>query len=168
MHPVNKLLRQLPQARINQGEIFVAKEPTLVSTILGSCVTICLFHPRQIAGAMCHCQLPNAPVDTANNPLCYVDKTLPVMINELHKLGVPYREMQAKLFGGAMVTGLQGKMALHNRVGPANVEKARQVLQQYALPLVAECVGGHKGYKIFFHSSNGDVYLSRLKNSQIS
>ena len=44
----------LPMVNLHPGELFVAQEPTLITTILGSCVSVCLFCPKQKIGAMCH------------------------------------------------------------------------------------------------------------------
>lgn len=155
-------MAELPQVWLKPGELFVAKKPSLVTTILGSCITVCLFHPRQIAGAMCHCQLPSGALGTGAHAFRYVDSTLPKMLQKLNRLGVPYSEMQAKLFGGARVNSTNGRKHFGPRIGQSNIDMARHVLLEHNVPLVAECVGGHKGYKLFFHSSSGGVYLSRL------
>ncbi len=162
MQQIKQLMAELPKVWLNPGELFVAKKPSLVTTILGSCITVCLFHSRQVAGAMCHCLLPSGQPETKAHFYRYVDSTLPKMLQKLNKLGVPYNEMQAKLFGGAMVNAANGKAFFRSQIGPANVKMARHVLQEYEVPIVAECVGGHKGYKLFFHSSSGGVYMSRL------
>ncbi len=164
MHQVKKWMAELPQVWLRPGELFVAKKPSLVTTILGSCITVCLFHPRQVAGAMCHCQLPSGALSAGDQGYRYVDSTLPKMVQKLNKLGVPYSEMQAKLFGGARVTSANGERQFRTKIGQSNITMARRVLQEHNIPLVAECVGGHKGYKLFFHSSSGGVYLSRLGN----
>lgn len=154
---------QLPLYWLHPGELFVSRQATLVTTILGSCVTVCLFHPLHRAGAMCHCLLPVGDHYPDNQSYRYVDSTLPRMIKALKETGLPLQGMQAKLFGGAVITAKSAPDAETTvRVGPANVEMARNVLKNLGIPLVAECVGGHKGYKLFFNSGTGDVFLSRL------
>ena len=169
MNELKALSQQLPQVWLRQGELFVARERSLVVTILGSCVTICLFHPHKVAGAMCHCQLPSTSQTNTDSPYRYVDRTLPVMVAELAKLGAPAHQLKAKLFGGAMVTAtrIDQPLPLHKRIGPNNVTMARQLLDQYNIPVVAECVGGKRGYKLYFDSATGTVYLSRLKKKPV-
>ena len=115
------------------------------------------------AGAMCHCLLPMGDQDRCEQSYRYVDSTLPKMLKALQDTGLSLQGMEAKLFGGAVMTAKSAPVTVSSlRVGPANVEMARDVLKDLGIPLVAECVGGHKGYKLFFNSGNGDVYLSRL------
>ncbi|MBU0910421.1 MAG: chemotaxis protein CheD [Proteobacteria bacterium] len=156
-------MTQLPFYWLHPGDLFVSREPTLVTTILGSCVTVCLFHPLHRAGAMCHCLLPVGDHERNNPGYRYVDSTLPRMMHAFKETGITFQGMQAKLFGGAIMTAKSATLSETSlRVGPANVEMARNVLKNLGIPLVAECVGGHKGYKLFFNSGNGDVFLSRL------
>jgi chemotaxis protein CheD len=163
MQKIKHMMTQLPLHWLHPGELFVSRTPTLVTTILGSCVTVCLFHPLHRAGAMCHCLLPVGDHDRNNPTYRYVDSTLPKMMQALKETGLPLQGMQAKLFGGAIMTAKSAPASATSlRVGPANVEMARNVLKSLEIPLIAECVGGHKGYKLFFNSGTGDVFLSRL------
>ncbi|MEW6288983.1 MAG: chemotaxis protein CheD [Thermodesulfobacteriota bacterium] len=163
MQKIKHLIAQLPLVWLHPGDLFLSREPKLVTTILGSCVTVCLFHPVHRAGAMCHCLLPVGDHDGENRGYRYVDSTLPRMMKALKEAGLPLQGMQAKLFGGAIMTAKSAPASGASlRVGPANVDMARNVLKSLGIPLVAECVGGHKGYKLFFNSGSGDVYLSRL------
>lgn len=160
MQEVKKLMKILPHVWLQPGELFVSRVPTVVTTILGSCVTVCLFHSKYSAGAMCHCLLPSG-VDGNESIYRYVDSTLPRMMQKFQDIGLPLKGMKAKLFGGA-VSRIRKTSTSALLVGPANIEMARNVLRKLEIPLVAECVGGHKGYKLHFHSGTGDVYLGRL------
>jgi len=44
---------------LHAGQISVATEPTEITTILGSCVAICLWDPGSGVGGMNHYMLPN-------------------------------------------------------------------------------------------------------------
>ena len=48
-------------------------------------------------------------------------------------------------------------------VGGRNASMARQVLQELAIPLVAEDVGGHHGRTIDFHLATGTVQIRSLR-----
>lgn len=163
MHKLKELQTRLPQVWLRPGEIYIARHPTLISTILGSCVTICLFHTDHLPSAMCHCLLPSGKTGKKNDDFRYVDTTLPYLIENLIKLGIPLRGMLAKLFGGAIISRKTDRTSPSAfGIGRANVEMARKLLEARDIPLVAECVGGHKGYKLYFDSGTGDVFLSRL------
>ncbi len=42
------------------GEYFMSKQPHIISTLLGSCVSVCLYHPQHRFGGMNHYMLPKS------------------------------------------------------------------------------------------------------------
>ena len=46
---------------LHPGDIYFGRAPTIVSTLLGSCVAATLWHPREKIGGMCHVVLPESP-----------------------------------------------------------------------------------------------------------
>ena len=168
---VNALRAELPSVDLKPGEIHFADTPTLISSVLGSCVSVCLYSPEKKLGAMCHCLLPSRKNSQGrcHNPLCCVDSCVSQMVETFsrkHKL--PRHSLQAKLFGGANVleTGIP-KTAEGVTVGSRNIEAARLVLQQHDLAITAERVGGEQGYKLFFHTGTGEVFLRHVQNSRL-
>lgn len=168
---LNALRTRLHSVDLKPGEMHVAEAPTLISTVLGSCVSVCLYSPEKKIGAMCHCILPtrlHAHMQR-HNPHCCVDSCVDSMVAEFsrrHK--VPRATIKAKIFGGANVleNGAEGAEDAAT-IGHRNIEAARQALQDHELPLVAECVGGDHGYKVFFNTETGEVLLRRVKNSRV-
>ena len=47
-----------PKHFLYPGAIYISPEPTLITTILGSCVAICLYDPILQIGGMNHYMLP--------------------------------------------------------------------------------------------------------------
>jgi chemotaxis protein CheD len=120
---------------------------------------------------MCHCILPSQ-LHThlqRHNPHCCVDTCVNSMVEDFarrHK--VPHSTIKAKIFGGANVLQAGAEIAEDAAtIGRRNIEAARRALRDHDLPLVAECVGGEHGYKVFFNTENGEVFLRRVKNSRV-
>ena len=44
---------------LKPGYIVIANKPTVISTVLGSCVSVCLYDRKRSAGGMNHFQLPS-------------------------------------------------------------------------------------------------------------
>ena len=44
---------------LKPGYILIASKPTVISTVLGSCVSVCLYDRKRGAGGMNHFQLPS-------------------------------------------------------------------------------------------------------------
>lgn len=159
----------LPEVYLKPGELYVAFEPAVIKTLLGSCVGICLFSPAKHFGAMCHCMLPyRAQIKRDIDPFCFVDSAIEHMVKKLGERGVAIQELQIKLFGGADVTYVSEHMAdLYPTVGNQNILAARTIIEKYGLKIASEKVGGKRGYKIYFYSHTGKVMLKLLNKAEI-
>lgn len=154
---------------LKPGEVVVSGEPTVVSTLLGSCVAVTLFSPRLRAGAICHCLLPNC---RNTQPCChdpgeagkYVECAVRHMLEGLLSLGAMRGELEAKVFGGAdMFETAQGG---GQSVGQQNIEMALRMLKGEAVRLIRQDLGGRRGRKIVFHTHTGEVFLKRLRTTE--
>jgi chemotaxis protein CheD len=98
----------LPRRDIQQGEHFATKTPTLLSTLLGSCVAACLYDPESGVAGMNHFLLANRRY-ARNMPMSVTDAgrygvhAMELLINDLMRLGADRRRLKAKAFGGGAV-----------------------------------------------------------------
>src|SRR5260221_3916752 len=107
------------------GQMFASRQPTTITTILGSCVAICLWSPRTGTGGMNHYLLPEGSSTEANR-FRYGNNANPALLNELLALGCEVRDLQAKVFGGAStMAGLDAATSL----GKRNLEMALEFLR---------------------------------------
>ena len=154
----------LPLVNLRPGELYVAKEPTIIATLLGSCVSVCLFCPSRKIGAMCHGVMPFQDNTLAAESFRFVDSSVAYMVEVLAK-GKDGRRarLEAKLFGGADVLDINSqKRRSVPTIGRQNIEAARASLAKHKVPIAAEKVGGLSGCKLFFYSHTGEVLLKRL------
>ncbi|MBU0485282.1 MAG: chemotaxis protein CheD [Proteobacteria bacterium] len=167
MSRLNPLHTDLPVVMLRPGELHVADKPTLISTILGSCVAVCLYSPRKKVGAMCHGVMPNS--DQKEECARFVDCSINQMVSELvSRYGVVCSELEAKVFGGA--TGFDRRNQPGRQlvsIGRQNIESARRCLNEYGVPVLVEKVGGEKGCKMFFYSHTGEVLMKYLSRQNI-
>src|SRR6266852_2866912 len=87
---------------LSAGHLYAASEPSHVTTILGSCVAVCLWDPRTRAGGLNHFMLPQDVGVNCGTPR-YAAFAIRTLIEEMVALGAPPSRLQAKLFGGACV-----------------------------------------------------------------
>lgn len=160
---------------LKPGEICFAREPSVIRTVLGSCVTVTMLCRRLGAAAACHPVLPFCHEDHSCRPRnChqknkYVECVIPEMLRMFQELGGRKDELEVKLFGGA-------NMFVHNNttqreilhVGSKNVSMARQKIAEAELELKSFDVGGNQGRKIFFDTSSGDVWVRRFQANKAS
>lgn len=142
---------------LHTGHIHVASTPTRITTILGSCVAICLWDPRMGVGGMNHYLLPSGPKATGRAAR-FADTATPALLEELLAAGVSLPRLRAKIFGGASVLAFTG-----GGLGEQNIRAAREQLDRWDIPIVAEDAGGVHGRKIVFRTDTGDSTVKVLR-----
>jgi chemotaxis protein CheD len=136
-----------------------ADAPRTLTTILGSCVSVCLWDRRGRGGGMNHYLLPRRGTDS---PLTarYGDIAIPALVTKLVALGADRADLRAKVFGGAHVLplGTPGGRTL----GGDNVQVAFSSLRAEGIHVVSEDVGGTRGRKLAFNTVDGTALVWRL------
>ncbi len=166
MSQVDPLQSELPVVTLHPGELFVATEPTLITTLLGSCVSVCLYCRASRAGAMCHGVMPGQGGHQEES-FRFVDTSVSYMVEVMaRQRGFSCARLEAKLFGGADLFSLKPSPARQtSSIGTQNIQAARAVLQKHGVPVVTEQVGGDRGCKLFFYTHTGEVYLKHLQRT---
>jgi chemotaxis protein CheD len=154
---------------LDPGEYFVGDARFKVRTLLGSCVSMVLWHPRLQYGAMSHFLLSSrqpgevigigrrGAFNVAELDGKYADEALELMLFELRKATVPVHECVAKIFGGGNMFPHQQTSDKLN-VGKKNGETARQLLAEKGLRIAAEDLFGIGHRQVIFNVRNGDVW----------
>ena len=156
---------KLPEIYLQPGESLLVKEPTILRTLLGSCVGIAFREPHLGLGALCHPMLPRFPVKqaltmTRSAGRRYVDYAVRDLARQFDALGARRDEVEVKLFGGGDVL-LTGNDATRPTVGRLNIEVAIKVLEEEGFCIIASSLGGQRGINIYFNTWTGEVLLQR-------
>ena len=127
----------------------LAREPTILATILGSCIGVTFWCARLRVGALCHSILPTYPRPSAGKirdttGYRYVDFCVRSLASQFNSLGALRSEIQVKIFGGADVNFVDHAIA-RPTVGRLNSETAIQVLAEEGYLPRASSVGGTFG-----------------------
>jgi chemotaxis protein CheD len=144
---------------LHPGQLFVSHESYAVTTILGSCVSVCLWDPFTKTGGINHFLLP-MDVGEDQASLRFGNFSVRELIEEVLAVGADQARLRAKLFGGACV--LEAFRGRENHLGAKNVEIAREVLDAADIPVIGEDVGGNRGRKLIFHTDNGSAWVKQL------
>ncbi|MGD8388143.1 MAG: chemotaxis protein CheD [Desulfobacteraceae bacterium] len=141
---------------LKPGYIFVPSRPTVVSTVLGSCVAVVLWDRNRKTGGISHFQLPT--FQKPNPPTArYGDASTVMLIRMMLQDGSKPKHLEAQIFGGAYNSEVSSK-----NVGRENIRMARKVLARYAIRIVSEDVGGERGRKIVFDSGANEVAVLKV------
>jgi chemotaxis protein CheD len=157
----------LPDVDLLPAELYLAREPAILRTILGSCVGVTFWCERLGAGAMCHGVLPRRPLvmpagSTIADCYRYVDFSIRHLIQQFEALGASRYELAVKLFGGADVLPVAAKGGAKPTVGAQNCRVAVETLADEGLNVSASDLGGVRGRRIHFHTGTGEVLVHRL------
>jgi chemotaxis protein CheD len=144
---------------LQPGEYFVGDAEYQIRTMLGSCVSITLWHPTLRVGAMSHFLLPTRGPSEESGTLegRYGDEALKLMLTELKQLGVSPQKCEAKVFGGGNMFPDHFHAGART-VGQRNGEAALELLSQHGIPVVSESLFGIGHRQIIFDIRNGDVW----------
>jgi chemotaxis protein CheD len=146
-----------PSHFLYPGAIFIHPEPHLVTTVLGSCVSVCLWDRATRIGGINHFLLPLWNGEGLSTPR-YGNIAIDRLIARMLHLGCRRESMIAKIFGGAAMWSNPCGLIT---IGERNVTLARQVLQTQRIPIFSSEVGGGVGRKIIFDTGTGQVRLRR-------
>jgi len=147
---------------INVGiaDMGVATSPNTLRTILGSCVGICIYDPKLKIGGLSHIMLPSSK-KPSNNLKKYADTAIPLMIDEMIKMGVETERLVAKLAGGATMFK-HTENSLMGEIGKNNILSVREILGSLKIPVLSEEVGGDYGRTIDFYLETGELKIKTI------
>ncbi len=145
---------------IHIGGFHASREPTVIDTLLGSCVAVCLYDPVASIGGMNHILLPGkADLKHFDNSARYATDAMELLIQKVISLGGKREHLGAKVFGGANVLpSISGA----NGVGTKNSEFILELLRMEAINVISHDLGGHDTRRIYFHTDTSEVLLKRI------
>jgi len=155
-------MRPLAKRLLYPADIYVDKTPCQVTTVLGSCVSVCLHDPVLEQGAINHFILPHwNGSDLAT--MKYGNTAIIRILGELLTLGSRYENVVAKVFGGSEVLV---STPTNFNIGKRNIQIAFEILYEFKIPILLSDVGGNQGRKITFNTFSGDVEYDFIRKKE--
>ncbi len=155
-------MENLPVHFLYPAELFVSKTPYQVNTILGSCVSVCLFDPVTQMGGINHYMLPYWNGQGLASPK-YGNIAIDRLVDKMISYGCNKNSLKAKIFGGGEVIETN---IVQFHIGLRNIEVAKTMLEEMKIPIVSSSVGGKLGRKIEFFTGTGDVRQKYVQKTQ--
>jgi chemotaxis protein CheD len=147
----------LPKIFLTPGTLYCTPEPAVVTTVLGSCVAVCLWDRTRGGAGMNHYVLPHG--EPGEHGLRYGDVAIAQLGEGMTRLGSRIENLRAKVFGGAAVLPF-GVAA--DTVGSKNVRVALEWLKRHSIPVVARRTGGKNGLLIRLYTRTGRVMVRKI------
>jgi chemotaxis protein CheD len=157
------------------GDFYFGGDPLRIQTVLGTCVSITLWHPGRHLGGMCHYLLPTRGGSGSTSysaPGVYADEVMELVEAALRRTATRPQDYVVKLFGGGhMFPGQLRDLACRDQactdalrrvcasVGCKNICAGRQMLADRGFRIAMQNVGGHGSRQILFDVWSGDVWV---------
>ena len=156
--------------RIHPGELYVSRSDVIITTILGSCVSACMYDPVNKIIGMNHFLLSNKRY-AKHIPVCqseagrYGIHAMELLINKMLQQGARRENLHAKAFGGGSI--LQQSQGSDNFlcVGDVNSRFILEFIKLENIKLQASDLGGNTGRVVHFHFDDYSVYSKKINNS---
>jgi chemotaxis protein CheD len=143
------------QLYLHPGQLCFTTEDMVVSTVLGSCVSICLYDEAHAATGVNHFLLPERGARIASPR--FGDSANEALLERFQKIGVKTAKLRAKVFGGASMGGSSA-----GDLASRNVEVALAFLRSNDIPIVSQDTGGERGRKLIFRTCDATAWVRLL------
>lgn len=158
---------------LQPGDFYFGDKNTRIRTVLGSCVSITLWHPKLHIGGMCHYMLPFRPVTAAQLDGRYAEEALQLFLREIRTANTRPSEYRVRVLGGG---DMFPTLIRKNRCEPhtnredigacrsvscKNAAIARLLLASHGFEIEAEDLGGDGHRQVIFDIWSGHVLVRK-------
>ncbi|MEJ1993331.1 MAG: chemotaxis protein CheD [Maritimibacter sp.] len=144
---------------IGQGEYAIdSGDYAVIATLLGSCVSCCIWDPIRKIGGMNHVLFTDNSSNAAD-VFGHGVNGMELLINGLLRLGADRRSLKAKVFGGAkMIQGLSDE-------GTRNGEFVIEFLAREEIEYLGGDLGGTRARRIEFWPGSGRARMKYVEQA---
>lgn len=140
------------------GELRASKNThdVLIAYGLGSCVGVSVYDPDTGVAGLAHVMLPNSAEALSQRPLGkFADLAVPMLLEEVIKLGGRPRRLMGKIAGGAQMLVGTGFSQNGFNIGERNIQAVKVALERHGITLVKAETGGNRGRTMALHVATG-------------
>lgn len=153
---------------LQPGEYYFGDRQTRMRTLLGSCVSITLWHPELLIGGMCHYMLPERSGRRRTAPDGkYADEAFWLLLREVERSGTALHEYEVKLFGGGNMFP-SSRRCRTDHIGLKNAQFGKHLVNRHGLRVKAENLGGIGHRTVIFDIWSGHVWVKQFKQNMAS
>ena len=155
-------LFNIKAVKILPGEYHASADGGMITTVLGSCVSVCLYDPGSGIGGMNHFMLPGKADGSGDGSARYGIHAMDLLLAHVLLLGAARGRLAAKVFGaGRVMDGMTD-------VGSRNSDFALFYLKGKGIPVQALDVGSIFPRKVYFFPATGRVLVKRIAKRELS
>ena len=136
----------------------MSKMPHVVSTVLGSCISVCLWDTVLNFGGMNH-YIHAKPFNKSKRTAQFGSVSIPYLVRLLLEQGSQMQNLKAHIVGGA--SNPQMKCS---KIGQENIDIAEKLLKKFYIDVITMDTGGEMGRKVVFDTKTGEIIVYKVNN----
>jgi chemotaxis protein CheD len=150
---------------LQAGDIYFGKAPANIKTLLGSCVSLTVWHAKLKVGGICHYLLVPTKEFKAQNLGAKVNDSYRYALPSLEYLyrnmlkHAPAEEYEICLFGGSNMYS----HCVTPTIGEKNIAFAQQWLKQHKLTVKKSDILGDISRTILFNLTSGQITVKQYR-----
>ena len=144
------------------GSLCFRNSPARIRTLLGSCVSMIVWHPVRKLGGISHCLLPSRRQRGETLDGRYVDEAFEWLIQNIHGYQSEACEYQLKLFGGGEMFPGQSRDYAAGDIAGMNRAAVTAIAARLQWSPRAMDLGGTGHRNLLFDTRSGDVWVRHL------
>jgi chemotaxis protein CheD len=138
---------------LHPGYIYASSKKTIITTVLGSCVSLCLWDSKNKFGGMNHFIYPQNRNNESNGRFGNI--SCPYLLKLMQDLGSQKHDIVAHLVGGA------NSPIIKSNIGNMNIEIVEKIVTRYGLNVATRDLGGRVGRKVVFNTATGELAINK-------
>ena len=148
-----------PPTLIGVGGVAWSGDPAVVySTLLGSCIAVCLWDNMAMKGGLNHFLLAKTPNENCDDTR-YGEVSLPLLLKSLCSVGCKHHRLQAIVAGGAdLLSNMQP-------IGTENTQFALEWLREQNIPIIKKDFGGANARRVRFYPTTGLCEITTIEGA---
>ncbi|WP_415382769.1 chemotaxis protein CheD [Halosimplex sp. TS25] len=140
-------------------------DAVLTTSGLGSCLGVAVYDDEADVAGLLHVMLPSIDEMEGKNEAKFADSGIRDLVDEMERLGAERERMEAKIAGGSDMLDFSES---GSGIGVRNVERGRQTLAEFDIPIVGEDVGGDHGRSLRLETRTGDLIVKSANRDAIT
>ena len=140
---------------LKPGFLFTSSEQTIIRTVLGSCVSLCLWDRVNRFGGMNHFIYPMRK--DGERSTVFGDVSCRHLLRLMSNMGSKPENLAVHIVGGAQ------NPTLKSNIGKENIAIANTILLKHGLSAASQDVGGEFGRKVAFNTATGEVLVYKCE-----
>ena len=148
---------------LRAGYIYVTQKPTVIATVLGSCVSVCLYDTENRFGGMNHYLFPEAK-SKGERTAKYGDVSIMELYRTMREFGSVHKNIVAQVVGGGFLEGNPDS----EFISKENINVCKRILEKLHIKIISEDTGGLLGRKVLYITEYNELAVTKLKKIRLT